>query len=453
MRAFQALQDSFAGPACLSPALSSFLDFPRTASVAAILFVLAGLPSAFGIEPTPPIADSEASLRIHNEYLEYNPRYDEERAARITRTHPLLLRDRELEAAGRPTDGAKQILWELKALLTQTADFGLIDRRLSDLELLLANPDGPDGQDPIDGSWGRHYTEWYCKLDATLDQLGTAYWKSRTPPIPLRFLDRVNSPELLTRYLSSVSVSDVARTGVDHLLEFNIALGDLMRLILRDRPSGYPWDPGLKSCLKDLIFSRFRNPSTGWWGERYVRGGQTVFVDDLSTTFHVVSYLDGKVPDLPRVIDTTLAVRDLDYPVGWRFKGEYWNHNNMDVVALFKAGWAQASADQRDAMAGEIAKMLQWCLTQSLQSDGMFKPNSGDGSLEEGTYYGASFLARIGYFDKADRFWTNREFPEAEAVRQRIAGFIIKHLGSGGSGGGYYEDALSECLKVEAPKG
>jgi hypothetical protein len=73
-------------------------------------------------------------------------------------------------------------------------------------------------------------------------------------------------------------------------------------------------------------------------------------------------------------------------------------------------------------------------------------------SIERGTYYGASFLARIGYFDKADRFWTDREFPDAEAVRQKIAGYVLKHLGSGGSGGGYYQSTLRECLKIEAPK-
>jgi hypothetical protein len=419
---------------------------------AAILLFLAGALHSTGAEPAPPIADSEANLRVHGEYLEFNPRYDGERAARVARIHPLLLRVRQLEAAGQPTEGAKQILWEIKALLTQTADFDLIDKRLSDLEAQLANPDGPDRQDPTDGSWGRHYVEWYCKLDATLDELGKKAFKGRAPPVFPRFLDRVNSPELLSAYLGSVSVSDVARTGVDHLLEFNLALGDLMRLILRDQPSGYPWDPRLKACVTDLVLNRLRNPETGWWGERYVRGGRTVFVDDLSTTFHVVSYLHGNVPDLPRVIDTTLAVRDLDYPVGWLAKGEYWNHNNMDVVSLLKAGWPKASAAQKEAAAGEIEKMLHWCLSQSLQPDGTFKPNAGDGSLEEGTYYGASFLARIGYFDKADRFWTNREFPEAGEVRQRIAGFVLKHLGSGGSGGGYYEDTLSECLKVEAPK-
>jgi len=255
----------------------------------------------------------------------------------------------------------------------------------------------------------------------------------------------VNSPEKLTDYLTSVSVSDIPRTGVDHLGEFNLSFSNLMRLILRDRPHGYPWEPRLRATMRHLVY-QFRNPETGWWGERYVRDGHVVFVDDLSTTFHVITFLHGNVPDLPRVVDTTLAVKDLDFPVGWLWKGSYWNHNNMDVVALFKAGWPYASPSQKKAMTVEIDKMLQWCLTQSLQPDGSFKPHIGDGSLEEGTCYGASFLGRIGYFDKTERFWTTREFPEAEAVRQKIIGYILSHRGSGGSGGSYYESALVEDL-------
>ncbi len=191
-----------------------------------------------------------------------------------------------------------------------------------------------------------------------------------------------------------------------------------MRLIPRDRPQGYAWDPRSKpsswtsSCIGSAI------PRTGWWGERYLRDGHMVFVDDLSTTFHVVTFLHGNVPNLSRVIDTTLAVKDLDFPVGWLFKGQYWNHNNMDVVALFKAGWPQATPAQKQAMTVEIEKMLHWCLTESLQPDGSFKPNIGDGSLEEGEYYATAFLARIGFFDKKERFWTDREFPEAPAIRR-----------------------------------
>ena len=120
----------------------------------------------------------------------------------------------------------------------------------------------------------------------------------------------------------------------------------------------------------------------------------------------------------------------------------------MDVVALFKAGWPHASAEQKQAMTAEIEKMLHWCLTESLQADGSFKSHIADGSIEEGEYYATSFLARIGFFDKKERFWTGREFPEATAIREKILAYVRAHQTTGGSGGGYYESILKDCLKV-----
>ena len=400
-------------------------------------------------------ADLDHNWRTEQEYVSFDPHYREEKAERIAKARAFYGEIREREAAGQHTSCSKQILWELKALITQTADFKLIDQRLADLESSLAHPElegDANEQDPRDGSWGRCYAEWWCKLDASYDELEKEANRKHAPKYLPRFLDRVNSPQKLTDYVTLLSVSDISHTGVDHLLEFNLSIADLMRLILRDQPKGYPWDPRLKATLRHLIH-RFRNPATGWWGERYVRDGHVVFVDDLSTTFHIVTFLHGDVPDLPRIIDTTLAVKDLDYPVGWLWKGQYWNHNNMDVVDLFKAGWPRASVAQRKAITVEIEKMLHWCLTESLQPDGSFKPHVGDGSLEEGEYYATSFLGRIGYFDKSERFWTDREFPEAAEVRQKIIAYIFKHRSSGGSGGGYYESALVDVLHYDPSQG
>jgi hypothetical protein len=83
--------------------------------------------------------------------------------------------------------------------------------------------------------------------------------------------------------------------------------------------------------------------------------------------------------------------------------------------------------------------MLHWCLTQSLCPDGSFRPSpGGDDSIEEGEHFGVAFLARIGYFDRSKRFWTNEDFPEAEANRQHIIAFIKANQGHGVAGGAYY---------------
>ena len=238
-------------------------------------------------------------------------------------------------------------------------------------------------------------------------------------------------------YLDSLSVSDVRHTGVDHEREFNETLATLLQMIVRRRPENYTVDPVLRNALIDRVLHHYRNTETGYFGERYRRDGHEDFPDDLSMTFHVISYLTGRVPDMPQVLDTTLAIKDFSYPAGWLWKGEFWNHNNMDVVTLFHLGWSDATPTQKKAMSTEIDRMLTWCLHDSLQPDGSFKVNIADGSMEDAEYYGASFLARIGFFDRSRRFWTDRNFPEAADVKKRILAFVQRHWNSGPTGDNY----------------
>lgn len=410
--------------------------------------------SALAQSSVPP-ADLTANASLQNDFVTFDPHYKEEKEERIARTRVLAKKVFSHEAAQHNTGCSHEILFETMSLLVSSADFKLIDQRLNDLEASLSDTakqsksETPD----MDGLWGACYKEWFLKVVASYDHLEKLSDDQPKPtPTPLpRFLERINTPDKLTGYLTTISVSDVAKTGVDHEREFNDMLATLMQMILRGRPQHYIVDPKLKATLLDLILHRFRNPSTGWWGESYVRDGRVEFVDDLSITFHTVSYLqqclncaDGRVPDMPEVIDTTLAVKDLDYPVGWLWKGERWNHNNMDIVTLFKDGWQDATDAQRKAMAAEIDKMLHWCVTESLQPDGSFKPMIPDGSIEEGEDYGVAFLARTGFFDKSKRFWTDRDFPEAREVRERLIAYIQKHQLSGGEGGDQYKSALEE---------
>ena len=400
-----------------------------------------------------PPADLTANASLQNDFVTFDPHHKQGREERIARTRALAKKVFSHETAQHNTECSHEILFETMSLLVSSADFKLIDQRLDDLEASLSDTakqsrsEAPDAE----GLWGACYKEWFLKVVASYDHLEKiADDESKSTPLP-RFLDRINTPQKLTDYLTSISVSDVAKTGVDHEREFNDMLATLMQMILRGRPQHYAVDPKLRATLLDLILHRFRNRFTGWWGESYVRDGHVEFIDDLSITFHTVSYLqqclnctDGKIPDMAKVIDTTLAVKDLDYPVGWLWKGELWNHNNMDVVTLFKDGWNDASDARRKAMSAEIDKMLHWCLTESLQPDGSFKPMIPDGSIEEGEDYGVAFLARIGFFDKSKRFWTDRDFPEAKEVRERLIAYVQKHQSTGGEGGDQYKSALEE---------
>ena len=392
-----------------------------------------------------PENDLHASERLLQDFISYDSSYVKKRSEAAVRAKFLAKKVFELEAKGYNTSCLHQILYEAGSLLYSSANFKLINERLNNLEEAISSPETQidvEIKDPGDDSYGKCYVEWFLKVVASYNQLEKTTGDNPEPtPLP-RFLDPINTPEKLENYLTSVSVSDIRKTGVDNEREYNEMHATLIEMIIKGSPQNYVVDSALKKSLKNLLFNKLRNPVTGWWGESYIRNGHIEFVDDLSTTFHTVSYLKGDVPDMDKIISTLLVVKNVPYPVGWLWKNEYWNHNNMDVVTLFKYGWNQVNEQQRNDMSNEIDKMLQWCLTNSLQSNGSFKTIPEDGSIEEAQYYGTSFLARIGYFDKSKRFWTNKDFPETDTVKNKLITYIKHHQYTGGSGGDYYKSAL-----------
>ncbi len=414
------------------------------ASLIAVTIFLAGPRPVAAMQV--PQSDLEYRARAEQEFIKYDPAYESSRAERVKQARALGKQVFQREAAGQPSECSHQILNEVSWLLGYTADFKAVDRRLKDLQATLSDPKlelAASEQDPADGSWGRCYTAWFFKLDASFDRLRQLAEDGQRPKYQLRFLDKINSPEKLKTYLTAIAVSDIARTGVDRRREFNESLADLLRLTLHGVPPGYKLDPELKQIILKLIVQDFRNPVTGWWGERYVRDGGLQFVDDISITFHVVRYLDSDVPELGKVGETALALKDVEYHVGWLEDGHYTNHNNMDAVVLFKYAWPSMKAEQKNALAVEIRKMLDWCLSDSLQANGSFKLNSDDqDSAEEQTYFGVAFLSRVGFFDKSERFWTTESFPQSAEIKQRITNYILQHQSSGGAGGEYYQNAL-----------
>jgi hypothetical protein len=371
------------------------------------------------------------------QFQQYDPNFDLKRAARVIRLRAMAKEVFSREAAGQNVRCAHKILIELRWLITATADFGRIDQRLDDLSRVLASPPTRPQSPPC-------LTLWFYQLDFAYNDLED----NKQFQFPTALLDRINSPRKLADYFRSVSVSDIARDGIDHEEELNEPLADLIRLVIRDnQPRGYGWDPDLKESFLDLILHKLRDPVTGYWGERYVVEGRTLFVPDLSTTFHIVSYLGGKVPDMDKVVETTLAVKDRDTPVGWLYNGQQYNHNALDVVRIFKWGWPHASDEQRKQIAVEIQELIDRCVRESLQPDGSFKHLTADSSIEEATYFGVVFLGDAGFFDKSKRFWTDRDFPEAEAIRGKLISFIQQHESAGAAGGGYYRSAMDELQK------
>ncbi len=131
-------------------------------------------------QPLP--TDLEQKTRAEQEFTAFDPHYKEEKAARIASARTFYATVREREASGQSTTCSKEILWELKALLTQTANFTLVDQRLADLESSLNHPEleaGADQQNPARWHLGSLLRRMVLQTRRVLDELGKESNKDR----------------------------------------------------------------------------------------------------------------------------------------------------------------------------------------------------------------------------------------------------------------------------------
>src|SRR6185369_3115263 len=106
---------------------------------------------------------------------------------------------------------------------------------------------------------------------------------------------------------------------------------------------------------------------------------------------------------LDRIAETTLKIRHLTYPNGWKpvEGGKYRDHHNYDVVQLLALCWPEMKAEQKEEACGAMGDMLEWCLTESLNGINF----RSEKDFFEALYFGVRFLDRVGYWDIQQRFW------------------------------------------------
>jgi hypothetical protein len=320
------------------------------------------------------------------------------------------------EALGLDTSCLRQALRELRWRLEYTADAAGVRMNLEKIHSFAALPILPRAANQDDdGSYGTCTEVWFLKLDASVDHLLAPDFSGKPP----RFLDRINNPDRLEHYLEGLLVSRLAEDGVDHRKELNFATADLVRLILWRRPANYRWDPRLEAVIRRFV-ANWQDPATGFFGASYDVGGQRLRTTDLSLTFHMARYLEGKIGYWPQLIDTLIEIRDDRYPNGWLDDKGLTNHNNYDVATLFQLGWPELRADQRRRARTELDRLLDWCLATAIISDGTVVARAKSESLSESYYFTIAFLDTVGYFDPAKRFWTDRAFLEAPTLRTQL---------------------------------
>ena len=329
--------------------------------------------------------------------------------------------DRHL-AAGENMQYSMHIYREIRWRLNFTSDVEATHARIEDLRRSLNQPAKQveaTQQQPDDGSWGLGISPsvWYLRLYYTVEDGLT---RDRDPQYPLHLLDRINSPEKLDSQLDSALYDEFTRTGEFKREELDETASALMRLLYGHKRTGYTFDPRLANAMREYI-DKWQNPETGCWGQWVVdRYGRVWKMDDTGITFHIVSDLHGQVRHLDRITRRLIELEKFDFPAGPRMSGRYENHLNWDLVTIFRYAWPSLDEETRARVRDEIQKMLDWCISQSLQADGSFKTSEIDDTLGDAQMYGVLFLRDIGYFDSARRFWTSRSFPESETVRSRI---------------------------------
>lgn len=322
------------------------------------------------------------------------------------------------EARGGDTSCCRQILRELRWRLEYTTNIKAVENAVQRLRATAA-PSAPPtpGRPDADGSYAPCTGVWFLKLEASVDYLLAPDFNDRGRPP--RFLDRINDPARLRAYLDSLLVSHPTEDGIDRRKELNLTTANLVRLVLWRRPRNYPWHPGLEALIRRFI-AEWQDPITGFFGASYQIGRHRMRTVDLSLTFHMARYLKGKIGYWPQLIDTLIGIRDDRYPNGWLDEVGLTSHNNYDVAVLFQLGWPHIRPDQRRQGEQELARLLDWCITTAIAADGGVVARAIGESLPESYYFTIAFLDTMGYFDRAKRFWTEREFPDAPVVRARL---------------------------------
>ena len=363
---------------------------------------------------------------INREFEQYDQAYVAHKTQRKQRLDALKRKLASSEQSGKLLACSRRMISEAEWLLNYTAEWPRLDQQLATAEQSLANEDQDFAlQQTWDGSWGACFNAWFEKLDATVDFLGGLDMLGEARPAglpyPFEILRRIDSSEVLISYLYTLQLSRIAKTGVYRREEMNASEGALSQLLLKGKLRALLQANGASFIDDEYVdaYRRFlddtQDPILGYWGPWIMSEDKIIRTSDLSQTYHIVAYRKGAVEHWPQIIETTLAIKDLPYPFGWRHNGQYSNHHNYDVVRIFRLGWSHMTPAQMGRARTEIRAMLNWALSDSIHPDGRFRDDFGFADSGEAYYYGVSFLAEIGYWNKERRFWDDNLTNEADA--------------------------------------
>ncbi len=324
---------------------------------------------------------------------------------------------------------SQQTSLEAQWLINYSDEFARATATLDRLDASLMPEDQPFVQQD-DGSWGQGCTEFYRKLEPTVDFLQSDEVLKPKPGQaltlkPLTFMKWLMNPANVAARLDELRVSRIHQTGRNNRDEFGSMITSLAQLFFKSKlKKAFALHPETEFTVSDASFAGLRDSlwqlqssETGYWGPTYDFDGDVIDVQDLSYTFHVVKYYNNSndptrkdLPNTDKIVATTDAVESFSYPNGLKPPPpDYSDHNNYDLVTMFQQMWPIMSADAKSKAAQQIKDLIGWCLTASLMGD-MFAP-SKDMSMVNSYYYGVQFLLVVGFWPQQAPFWTTGPLP------------------------------------------
>lgn len=374
---------------------------------------------------------TDFSALITEQFCAFDQNYVAQQESYAGKLAPLQDKLIAAQSAGNSMAASDQKMIESKWLLLYTADWKALDAKLADFAKSLENPDQDwaEKQVPSDGSWGPCYDQWFLKVDAMIDAVNTLADAGQAPEYPFLFMEPIATPDKMIAWLESQKTSRIYADGLDRRDALGAVTATLSQMCFKSEirdyfqtyVKGFDLTEDYITAYKNWL-DGWQNDQSGYWGGWFETPDQGVLKsNDLSLTFHNISYQHGKVDLWPQIFDTTLAIRDDAYPFGWKHNGDFNNHNNYDVTKIFELGWDKVDTDTQNAASKDIGIILDWCLNKSMTPDGGFIDDpTFYNSVGAAYYYGVSFLDQAGYFGTTAPFWTDKPFPDGPALCCKI---------------------------------
>lgn len=324
---------------------------------------------------------------------------------------------------------SQRISLEAQWLINYTDDWGRAQSTLDLLEASLTPKNQPDVQQE-DGSMGQGCTEFYRKLEPTVDFLQSDAVLTPVPGQeftlkPLTFMKWLMKPADVIDRLDKLRVSRIHQCGRNNRDEFGSMITSLAQLFFKNSlRDAFKLHPETEFSVSDTSFTSLRDylwsiqsNVTGYWGPTYDFDGEVIEVQDLSYTFHVVKYYDNSndptrkdLQKTDRMVVTTEDVETFSYPNGLKPPPpDFSDHNNYDLVTMFQQMWRVMTPNAKKKAGEEITTLIDWCLTTSLMGD-IFAA-SKDMSTVNSYYYGVRFLLVAGFWPQQKPFWTTGPVP------------------------------------------